>query len=217
MDEHTHIRIKFGKYPQKECTEDGEDIFVNDGKKYLIQPLKWTLLYSDDEYYYFISDIILKPVGSGCKIFCNDMNSKYTSFYDSNARAYLNIEFLDYAFNEEERNLIEPVMRGCTVKTGFRENKTVYCKDKVSLISIHESSSLDIRNRKLVEETNYNYSCDHSVVTRDFDTNVMYGNLITTSGETVGIMWCCWVGFRPYIAFSKNDYCKLKKFEFIYY
>ena len=189
--------IYIGKYPQTKITENeviSELEIINDtnelgyieyngneykelnGNYYLVEPIKWKILESNNNTYKIVSDVIL----DGAVFYENSLNNRtinnniiYPNNYEySNIRAWLNgydgssydvdnytgIGFIDIAFTEVERNLInETLVDNSALSNGVAINEYA-CNntlDKIYLLSYQDAYKYFEREEVQAKVTDY--------------------------------------------------------------
>ena len=163
------------KYLCKETTreaiaEDGTKIEV--GLNYFkFEPIEWWILSWDSESYFVVSKLVLDAMHwntTGYEIENPSTKEKeivYNNYEKSDIRLWLNDEFYNFAFNEEEKNKILTTVVDNSANSTLNEVNEYACnntEDKIYLLSMKELSSnpfnTDIRyydENRLAKGTDY--------------------------------------------------------------
>lgn len=142
------------KYLCKETTreaiaEDGTKIEV--GLNYFkFEPIEWWILSWDSESYFVVSKLVLDAMHwntTGYEIENPSTKEKeivYNNYEKSDIRLWLNDEFYNFAFNEEEKNKILTTVVDNSANSTLNEVNEYACnntEDKIYLLSMKELSS----------------------------------------------------------------------------
>ncbi len=154
--------IYFGEYPQSKVTNellinnlsnititnengyieyDGNEYKEYNDNYYLVEPIKWKILETNNNSYKLVSDLILDKQEFYSSFSSRTINGNtiYPNNYEySNIRAWLNNDFINTAFNTEEKNIINESLVDNSAST-TKENTNKYAcnntNDKVYLLS----------------------------------------------------------------------------------
>lgn len=154
--------IYFGRYPQTKVTDsyiinalnqiitineygyieyDGNEYKEYNDNYYLVEPIKWKILETNNNSYKLVSDLILDQQEFYSSTSNRTINGKtiYSNNYEhSDIRAWLNNDFINTAFNIEEQNIINESLVDNSASTTDSNTNKYACNntnDKIYLLS----------------------------------------------------------------------------------